>query len=182
MIRHVDVPIETCAYQDRLLSWQVGCVAEEGSDIEKILYHLPVSIYHGFIHELELALGAELPLLHGLLDGYGDMLRRKCVEAFRRIGRSVEFCDPHAGPNGEILDAHAADRAPYLDALEFDGVMGIEDLAQLTISATIAKEFGVTIPCRVGVLGLLHPLSQCDGERCCRRRLSMDSLLSENFG
>lgn len=181
-ISYVDVPMETCLYQDKLLSWQVNCVAEEGPDIEKILYHLPVSIYHAFIDEIEVALGEKLPLLHGLLDEYTDMLKGKCAKAFEGIGKSVEFLDPNKRPNGEVLDAHAADRAPYLEILESDGVMGIEDLAQLTISATIAKEFGVTIPCRVGVLGLPHPLSECDGEHCCRRRLPIDSLLSGNFG
>nr|VFJ52501.1 MAG: hypothetical protein BECKFM1743C_GA0114222_101097 [Candidatus Kentron sp. FM]VFJ58359.1 MAG: hypothetical protein BECKFM1743A_GA0114220_102133 [Candidatus Kentron sp. FM]VFK09418.1 MAG: hypothetical protein BECKFM1743B_GA0114221_101047 [Candidatus Kentron sp. FM] len=180
-ISYVDVPIQTCVYQDKLLSWQANCVAEEGPDVERLLYHLPVSIYHTFIDEIEVVLGAKLPMLHELLDEYTDMLKKKCVEAFHHIGASVEFCDPHKGPNGEILDAHAADRAPYLEVLGLDGVMGIEDLAQLTIGATIAEEFGVTIPCRVGVLGIPHPLSQCDGEHCCRRRLSMDSLLSGNF-
>nr|VFK66353.1 MAG: hypothetical protein BECKUNK1418G_GA0071005_10894 [Candidatus Kentron sp. UNK]VFK71987.1 MAG: hypothetical protein BECKUNK1418H_GA0071006_10904 [Candidatus Kentron sp. UNK] len=176
-ISHVDVPLRTCAYQELLLSWQVSCVAEM-PDIEKLLYHLPVSIYHTFIHEIESVLEEKLPVLHELLDEYGEMLKKKCLAAFQDIGVSVEFCDPHEGANGAILDLHAADQAPYLNALNLDNVMGIEDLAQLTISATVAKDTGITIPCRVGVLALPHPLSRCDGQRCCRKRLPIDSLLS----
>lgn len=176
-ISHIDVPIQTCEYQDILLAWQVSCAAET-PDIEKLIYHLPISIYHNFINEIETALEKQLPILHTMLDEYGCMLKKKVASAFMDVGIAVEFCDPNKGPNGEILDAHAADQAPYLDALQFDNVLAIEDLAQLSISALVAKKTGITIPCRIGVLGLPHPISECCGQHCNRERLNFGYTLS----
>nr|VFK13997.1 MAG: hypothetical protein BECKLFY1418C_GA0070996_100525 [Candidatus Kentron sp. LFY] len=76
LIRHIDVPLQSCVYQDKLLSWQVNCVSEF-PDVERLFYRLPVSIHHTFIDEIEEALSTRLPVLHKLLDEYTGMLKNK---------------------------------------------------------------------------------------------------------
>ena len=177
-IVHVDVPTKLCGYQEKLLAWQVASVAEM-PNVETVRYHLPVSVYHSFIDDFEKASSKQLHFMHLMLDDYADMYKQRVGEEFAAIGQNVTFYDPTHDQDGNVLDAHGADQAPYLEAVNEDHVMGLEDLAQLSISAIVAEKTGITIPCRVGVLGLPHPIKTCAGAFCsCQSFSGNDSNLA----
>lgn len=159
-ILHIDIPTVTSLYQDILIKWQAHTLADMKS-VKKLQYHIPVSIYHGFITEIEHSLDKSLDILHQMLDSYTAILKNKVIETFQTVGISkIEFCDPSKDGEGNLLDAHAADQKPYLDALKHNKVMALEDLAQLTISAVVAKQTGRVIPCLASVLAIPHPMTQ----------------------
>jgi len=160
-VQTVELPRRMCRYQRVLLEWQKRNLALWAS-VEEVRYHLPLSVYHGFIDELEQTLGRSLTTLRAQLNAQGLQLREEVKRSIEPLGVKLRFVDPHVDADGHPLSPEAADCRPYLDAWDDDGVVGLEDLAQLTIVASIAHRRGVAIPCRVGLLDVPHPLSNCD--------------------
>ncbi len=169
-LRAIDMPERPCSYQRRLVAWQAACVAGWPT-VEAVRYHLPVTIYHRFIEHLERALGPQ-PEMHARLERYAAHLRGWIRARLAPLGVAVDFVDPATAPDGRPLTPAEADRRPYEDAWGDPGVVGLEDLAQLTIAACIAAERGAGPAVRVGVLDLPHPLSTCGGRRCAPRPLT----------
>lgn len=162
---NIEIPRAPCDYQHRLLTWQRECLAEWPS-VEEVRYHLPLGIYHRFICEIEDALGHSLPDMHGHLDSYGVDLQGRILTALEPLGVKVSFVDPVEDSGGRPLDPAEADLQPYLDVWGRDDVIGLEDLGQLTIPASIAKQQGGHMAVRVGILGFPHPFSHCRGRFC----------------
>lgn len=175
-VQKIEIPRQLCYYQQVLLDWQRQTLAEWNS-VEEVYYHIPIAIYHTYIQELEIALGQEQPELHLQLESYGTLLRDRVKRTLEPLAASLHFVDPHLDPEGRPLTPEAADRWLYLEAWDREDVVGLEDLAQLTIPASIAKERGGLIPCQVGLLDLPHPLSTCGGRCCDPLSVSLENCL-----
>lgn len=160
----VEIPSAACAYQRRLFRWQAARISRWPS-VRVVHYHLPVSIYHHVIEELEESVGPR-PDMHARLDRYASLLRSELRTLFAPLTGELRFIDPGCASDGRPLGAAEADRLPYEERWDEPGLVGLEDLAQLTIAASIAAERGGGPPVQVAVLDLPHPMSACGGDRC----------------
>lgn len=160
----VETPSSACIYQRRLFRWQAECISAWPS-VEIVRYHLPVSIYHGFIGQLEASVGPR-PRMHARLDRYAGLLRGRIRALLEPLVSELIFVDPGTASDGRPLTAAEADRRPYEERWDEPGLVALEDLAQLTIAASIATERGGGPPVQVAVLDLPHPLGTCGGEHC----------------
>ncbi|MDP2630556.1 MAG: hypothetical protein Q8P56_04060 [Candidatus Uhrbacteria bacterium] len=153
-ITHMDVPVFSREYHRRTIERQARAARELG--IREMFYHLPVAEYHGYIREIEEALGRSLPELHELLEQFANEIRNLVLEKF--IGIQVAFIDPtpfaNGDPNGFFVLPY---RHPELFGIEAEGLVGIENLVEVHLSYEALHQGGLLIPVYAIATGATYP-------------------------
>ena len=153
----IQLPTRPGLYHQRLIPWQAEVLGRFPS-VEAVHYTLPVPDYHGYIQHFEAALGQPLPGLHAALEAYAQSIKDYQRQVWGDLMAKVHY-DLPGNPDLKKVNTTSRenDLKLYLQAVNQERVMGMEDLPEVALAAEVARRTGILIPCVVSVLGLPDP-------------------------
>ena len=141
-------------YHYKLITWQ-GCIAHT-LGVTHVYYHVPASEYHHFIAEIERESGSSFPGAHTLLDAFAQEVREYVLEAFDGI--LVTFIEPFPLADG---DPYTSFLLPYRHPELFDipvaGLVGVENMVEVTLAHKAKRSGGHAIPVFTSVISIPNP-------------------------
>jgi hypothetical protein len=175
-IESIELPTRPGLYHQRLITWQAEILGRFPS-VERIRYTLPIHDYRGYIMQLETALGYALPGMHMALDKYVQAIKAYLQQVWGDLTHKVEF-DTRGSAEFKKADATSRenDLRLYLDAVQCERVMGMEDLPEVALSHEVARRKNVMIPCAVAVLGIPDPYTAREDPSYACRSVPIDEL------
>ena len=166
----IQLPTQPGLYHQRLIPWQAEVLARFPG-VEAVYYTLPVPDYHGYIQHFEAALGQPLPGLHAALEAYAQSIKDYQRQVWGDLMAKVHY-DLPGNPDLKKVNTTSRenDLKLYLQAVNQERVMGMEDLPEVALAAEVARRTGTLIPCAVSVLGLPDPyLARDDAFAACQQ-------------
>jgi hypothetical protein len=169
-IATIQLPTQPGLYHQRLIPWQAE-VLSRFPGVEAVHYTLPVPDYHGYILHFEAALGQPLPGLHAALEAYAQSIKDYQQQVWGDLIAKVHYDLPGSPDLKKVNTASREnDLQLYLQAVNRERVMGMEDLPEVALAAEVARRTGILIPCAVSVLGLPDPyLARDDAFAACQQ-------------
>jgi len=178
-VTQIHLPLQTGIYHKLLIRWLSVKFSELAP--EQILFHLPRSEYHVYIDRIAQWVKPELLYrLHDELETFATIVEVELMKNVADVGicgDRITIIDPSAvqgNPNGSFL-------LPYTNPETFgvspDGIVGVEDLAELRLAYEAHKRTRRSTPVLCGVLKMPHPHLEKDRSNTCdpSKILSLES-------